>query len=133
MHAIGAACVFAKIPVAPIYYVKRADGNRCGVFEEDPLENTRVLPHYNLLYVTAREYQYSAAEFGRLQRGLAEVIPNKWTPHFMWHVAIAAKPKGAEQTYFELALATYQKIMGRLRSEPKEGKSFRQMRVQTSA
>ena len=33
MHAIGAVCVLAAIPVAPLYFIKRADGEWRGVFE----------------------------------------------------------------------------------------------------
>lgn len=117
MHAIGAACVFVCVPVAPLYYVKRADGFWRGVFEEDPLESRDVLPHYDLLYVTAREYRYSAEEFGRIRKALAEVVPNDWSPHIMWHVAISTKPKGFEMTYFERALRRYQELFDAMRAE----------------
>jgi len=112
MHAIGAACVFAGVSVAPLYFVKRADGQWRGLFEEDSLESRDVLPHYDLLYITAREYRYLPEEFARIRRALAEVVPNDWSPHQMWHVAIATKPKGVEVTYF--ALQRYQEIYNRV-------------------
>ena len=111
MHAIGGICVYSRVPVAPMYFVERADSGWRGIFEEDPLESLHVLPHYDTLYVAAREYRYSAEDFACVYRGLAEAIPNEWSPHLIWHVAVAVKPKGSEQTYFERALDRYRQIV----------------------
>lgn len=117
MHAIGAICVIAGVPVAPLYFVEREDKTWQGVFEGDPLESIHVLPHYSRLYVVARENKYTEEDFQRIGRGLREVIPNDWTPHFMWHYAIVNKPKDSEQTYFERALEKYNELFEVLRRE----------------
>lgn len=117
MHVIGGICVYGRIPVAPLFFVQRADGEWRGVFEEDPLEAERVLPHYNTLYVSAREYQYSEDDFRRIRRGLAEVVPNKWSPHFVWHFAVVNKPKGSQETYFQHALKSYVESIEKAKAE----------------
>ncbi|MBV8634141.1 MAG: hypothetical protein JO002_06600, partial [Burkholderiaceae bacterium] len=93
MHIIGAACTICQIPIAPLYYVKRADGEWRGVFESDVIEHAKVLPHYDLLYVTAREYEYSATDFKALEAKMRKVIPRVFgadgddaSPHKIWHV-----------------------------------------------
>jgi hypothetical protein len=111
MHVIGGMCVYARVPIAPLFFVQRADGGWRGVFEEDALESTRVLPHYDLLYVAAREHAYVEEEFTRISRGLAEVVPDDWSPHFVWHFAVVNKPKGSELTFFEIALERYRQIV----------------------
>jgi hypothetical protein len=114
MHAIGAVCVLAAIPVAPLYFIKRADGEWRGVFESDSSEREHVLPHYDLLYVTAREFKYSDSDFGRVEKGLREVLPkylrpDQLSPHDVWHWAIRTKLKDGA-TPFERALARYREI-----------------------
>lgn len=104
MHAIGGACVLGRIPVAPLHFVQRADGAWRGVFEEDPSESAHVLPHYDVLHVAAREHKFSDAEFARIDRGLREIVPKGWAPHYIWHFATYRKPKDASQTCFERAL-----------------------------
>lgn len=111
MHAIGAACVFAKIPVAPLYFLKRQDNKGAEVFLNDPLENQRISEHFSTLFVSAREYSYTEEDFQRIEKTLREKIPANWSPHFMWHVAIVKKPKGSDATYFERALFTYKDII----------------------
>ena len=113
MHAIGGTCAIAAIPVAPLHFVRRADGAWRGVFEEDASESIHVLPHYNVLYIAAREHKYTEQEFKRLGRGLKEVIPKHWAPHFIWHIAIYRKPKDSTQTYFERALESYSRRRSR--------------------
>ena len=114
MHAIGAACVFTLVPVAPLYYVERADGEWRGVFQEDAQKRNLVLPHYDLLSVTAREYRYSEGDFDKIARALREVPPKylkpmQLSPHHMWHVALQNKIKDGG-TFFERALAEYRRI-----------------------
>lgn len=91
MHAIGAACVFTKVPVAPLYFVKRADNQDTQIFASDPLENALVTEHYNVLFIAAREYHYTEQDFQRIETVLREKIPNDWSPHFMWHVSVVKK------------------------------------------
>lgn len=110
-HAIGAACVYLQVPVAPLYYVRRDDNKRQDIFESDPLEARDVLPHLNLLYVAAREYVYSQADFDRLQEALSEKLPRAWSPHRLWHVSLVRCPKNAKETYFALALERYRDIV----------------------
>src|SRR6266581_811840 len=59
MHAIGGMCAFAAIPVAPLHFVQRADGEWRGIFESDASERTEVLPHYDLLQLAARIHTYN--------------------------------------------------------------------------
>ncbi len=110
-HAIGAACVFFGVPVAPLFFVERADGEARTIFESDPLEARDVLPHYDILYVAAREHSYKVEEFEKVERLLRKNAPMDWSPHFLWHVTIVNKPKGQEKTYFELALEHYKSII----------------------
>ena len=122
MHAIGAACVFARIPVAPLYFVKRADSQDAQVFVSDPLENQLVTEHYDILFVAAREYPYTEQDFQRI-KALSEKIPNGWSPHLMWHVAVATKPKGSDETYFERALNVYKEFIENERQARKKSKA----------
>lgn len=115
MHAIGAACVFAKIPIAPLYYVRRADIGWRGVFTSDLVEKEHVLPHYDLLEVTAREYKYADAELAKLDRALREVLPkilpkDYLSPHDLWHFSIYFKLKSGSTPWLD-ALAHYNQIM----------------------
>jgi hypothetical protein len=114
MHAIGAVCVLAKIPVAPLFFIRRKDGEWRGVFESDVHESTYVLPHYDLLYVTARDFKYSESDFLRVEKGLKEVLPkylrpDQLSPHDIWHWAIYTKLKDST-TPLEVALARYQEL-----------------------
>ena len=43
MHAIGALCVVRQLPVAPLYWVQRADGEHRGVFEQDAIERQYIV------------------------------------------------------------------------------------------
>ena len=43
MHAIGAACVIRQVPVAPLFWVRRADDEPRGIFESDPLERQYII------------------------------------------------------------------------------------------
>ena len=86
MHAIGGTCAFIGIPVAPLYYVKRADGEWRGIFQSDSIERTHVLPHYDLLTVSARIYDYTEDDFRKIEKALRELFPkylkpNQLSPH----------------------------------------------------
>lgn len=115
MHAIGGVCVFAGVPVAPLYFVERADLGWRAVFESDIIESKYVLPHYDNLYVSAREHNYTRDEFERVERGLRKIVPRDWSPHRIWYSAIFRKLEGSEQTYFERALARYDTIIEKAR------------------
>jgi hypothetical protein len=120
MHAIGALCVLAAIPVAPLHFIKRVDGEWRGVFESDAAEAAHVLPHYDLLYVTAREFTYSETDFARVEKGLKEVLPkylrpDQLSPHDIWHWAIHTTLKDGS-TPFERALARYREIFDKIKA-----------------
>jgi hypothetical protein len=98
MHAIGGVCVLVGIPVAPLHFVERADGEWRGVFESAFAERTHVLPHYDLLCVTARIHKYTEKDFERVERALRETLPkylrpDQLSPHDIWHLAIYSKRK----------------------------------------
>lgn len=115
MHALGAACVLAGVPIAPLYYVERADGEWKGVFESDSSERTHVLPHYDLLYVTAREHSFTTDDFQRIDKALRVAFPkhlkpDQLSPHDLWHVLIYAKLKDGH-SILEKALANYREML----------------------
>jgi len=119
MHMIGALCAFTAVPVAPLYFVERADAEWRGVFESDAAERIHVLPHCDLLYVTAREFKYSRPDFERMEKGLKEVLPkhfspNALSPHKIWHMVIYTKLKDGT-TVLERALARYREILEQAR------------------
>jgi hypothetical protein len=77
MHLIGALCVISQVPVAPLYWVKRSDGEEQQVFASDPFEAEHVLPHRNTMYVVSREHSYSQSDFEGISRRLQKVIQDK--------------------------------------------------------
>jgi len=112
MHALGAGCVLCAVPIAPLFFVQRADGEWRGVFEADDSERIHVLPHYDLLYVTAREYVYTHRDFERLEHALRVVFPkhlkpDQLSPHDLWHVVLYAELDDDKTTIFERALSKY--------------------------
>jgi hypothetical protein len=120
MHTIGAACVFAAVPVAPLHFVKRSDGEWRGVFQSDVVEAQHVLPHYDLLYVTARAYKYSDDDFSRIDNALRKVLPKYLppeyiSPHHLWHAAVYSKLNDGT-TFFGRALAKYRELFESLKS-----------------
>lgn len=122
MHAIGAVCVIQQLPVAPLYWVVRAQGEPRQVFANDILESHHILEQgrFDTLYVVAREYRYSMAEFEKLQQAMEKLIakaPSDWTPHFLWHLAIVKKPKGEDQTYLERAMHRYDTLLAEFKAE----------------
>ncbi len=115
MHAIGAACILCRVPLAPLHFVERADGNWRGVFESNPTESIHVLPHYDVLYVAAREYGYSETDFQKVEKALREVIPKHFpsdfsSPHDLWLFSIHKKLNDGS-TFFERALQHYKSII----------------------
>ena len=121
MHCIGALCIICQIPVAPLYYVYGADKEARQVFSSDALEATVVLPHFETLFVTAREYNYSQSEFDVVAKALAKVVAkHDWGPHFMWHAVVANRPKGLDQTYFERALQKYEVMLKEMKANRKK-------------
>lgn len=125
MHAIGGVCALCAIPIAPLFFIERADGEWRGVFESDPAERLNVLPHYDLLYVTAREYKYSGRDFQRIQKGLVEVLPkylgpNQLSPHDIWNVAIRSKLKDGT-TPFDRAILKYQALLESAKKKKQSG------------
>ena len=121
MHAIGAVCVFQQLPVAPLYWVVRGEGEARQVFASDVLESHHILDRgrFDTMYVVAREYRYSMAEFEQLQQATEKLIakaPPDWTPHFLWHLAIVKKPKDEDQTYLERAMSGYETLLAEFKS-----------------
>ena len=121
MHAIGAVCVIQQLPVAPLYWVTREAGEPRQVFASDVLESHHILDRgrFDTMYVVAREYRYSMAEFERLQQAMEKLInkaPPDWTPHFLWRLAIVKKPKGEDQTYLERAMSRYEALLAACRT-----------------
>ena len=123
MHAIGAVCVIQQLPVAPLYWVTRNEGDPKQIFASDVLESHHVLDlgRFDTMFVVAREYQYSMAEFERLQKAMEKVLTGKappdWTPHFLWHMAIVKKPKGENQTFLERAMSRYEALRTEIKAE----------------
>lgn len=113
MHVIGAACVFRCVPIAPLHYVKGADGEWRKVFKSDPLEARDVLPHYDALLTSARAYEYNEQDFQNISESIDAMVNTgsikdyDLSPHHLWHWAIVNKPEGYKETYFERALSRY--------------------------
>jgi hypothetical protein len=115
MHIIGATCVLARIPIAPLHYVSRADHEWRGIFESDSIEQRYVLPHYDLLLVTARVYRYTEEDFRRIEKGLREVIPryiprHLSSPHQVWHI-VALNKLDDGRSILDVALEAYREIL----------------------
>jgi hypothetical protein len=122
MHAIGAVCVIQQLPVAPLHWVVRAQGEPRQVFANDPLEAQEILKkeRFDTMYVVAREYRYTMAEFDKVRQNLEKLIskaPPDWSPHFLWHLAIVKKPRGEALTYLERAMARYSTLLAELKAE----------------
>ena len=129
MHAIGAACVFANVPVAPLYYVERQDGEWRGVFEAGSTESIHILPHYDLLYVTAREHQYTRAELDKLDLALREVLPkilpsDYLSPHDLWQFAVHYQLENQTTPWLE-AVEYYRGVFETIRIQKKAARGIR--------
>lgn len=125
MHAIGAVCVLCTVPIAPLHYVKAESGTPRKVFEANGLEAAFVLPHYDLLYVVAREHRYTEEQLDMVERTL-----RRWTeseklcdtsPHELWSMALRRTPKGGSTTYFDLALHHYRRLNEAMRDSVRKG------------
>ncbi len=124
MHVIGAVCIFQRLPVAPLHYVKRFEGEARQVFASNPLETEHVLPHVNLMRVVASKYQFTGAEFEKLAEAMRRVLIGKaqshWKPHYLWRYAIKEKPKDSAATFFQLALSRYETLYAEMKTATKE-------------
>ena len=115
MHLIGAACVMARVPVAPIHFVERADGDWRGIFESAASESIHVLPEWDTLAVSSRIYRYTEADFAKIAKAIEQVIPKHFpaefqSPRDVWHVLIHNKLKDGS-TILERALVRYREII----------------------
>ena len=123
MHAIGAVCVIQQLPVAPLCWVTREQGEPRQVFASDALESHHILNlgRFDTMFVVAREYKYTMAEFEKLQKAMEKVLTGKappdWTPHVLWRMAIVKKPKGEDQTFLERAMSRYEKLFAEFKAE----------------
>lgn len=111
MHTIGALCVCALIPVAPLHYVKRDDGSPSLIFEEDFKERMNVLPHRGVMKVAARIFKYTEAHFQKMEEVLREVVKDSWSPHKLWHAVIDDSYTNSDRSVFEHALEAYKQLI----------------------
>ena len=126
MHAIGAACVMTRTPIAPLRYVERADGEWQGIFEKTSLERTAVKPHWTVLSVTSRDHVYTVDELNEVNRALTQVvpkfIPESWSPERLWKYLIEEKLETG-QSWFERAMEKYDGMFDDLRIARNAGRS----------
>ena len=119
MHVIGAACIMAKVPVAPSHYVERADGEWQGIFESAASKAIHVRPHWTTLAVSSRIHRYSDADFNLVSRLLNDLIPKHFSPEWqtpanIWIYLIHAIAEN-EQTWLQRALASYEEVIAKAR------------------
>lgn len=123
MHVLGALFVFRQIPVAPLYWVRRADNAYRGIFESDDLERHFIIESgdIDVMYVVSREYHYSMAEFEELDQRLQTAFDSgkaaKWSPHMLWRAAFSTSVPGSDLTVYRRAMARYHQIFAQLKSE----------------
>lgn len=121
MHVIGAACIFARIPVAPLFYLERAGEDWRGIFESEYAEKTHVKPHWDVLLVSSRVYRYKPKDFDVLKKAIEEVLPQVFTkagqsPRALWrYIIYRESPSGG--TWLNRALAEYEKVIEQVRSQ----------------
>ncbi|HSV50735.1 MAG TPA: hypothetical protein VLJ57_01360 [Burkholderiaceae bacterium] len=118
MHIIGAACIMAAVPVAPIHFVDRADGEWRGIFERSALERTYLLPHWDVLVVSSRAHKYTSDEFRTMAILLNDRVPTVFpedmqTPDKIWQILIPMRDHRAngERTLLQTALIRYEQII----------------------
>jgi len=124
MHAIGAVCVLRLLPIAPHFFVEATNGNQRQVFESNDLEAALVLPHFDLLYVVARDYTYTVQDLDGLENGLKKGwIDGRLDKslHALWKTILCSRPEGSARTRFEMALDRYREIIQSLRSSKRSG------------
>lgn len=123
MHAIGALCVIRQVPVAPLYWVRRADDGYRGIFESDLLERQHIIESKDIdtMYVVAREYHYSTEEFAgietALRKSLAAGNVAMWSPHDIWRLAFLKCPKNSSLTYYQRAMSRYRELFTQIKSQ----------------
>src|SRR5690606_9950747 len=123
MHAIGALCVVKQIPVAPLYWVQRADGEDRGIFESNALERQHIIESKDIdtMYVAAREYKYNISDIDYLEASLRKSIDEKkithWSPHEIWQLTFNLKPSGDNRTYYARAMDRYRSILAEIKSK----------------
>lgn len=122
MHAIGALCVIRQVPVAPLFWVRRADDGYRGIFESDARERQYIVDSNDIeaMYVVSREYHYTKAEFAgietALRTSLASGNVSKWSPHQIWHLTFVSCPKDSALTYYERAMQRYRELLNDMKS-----------------
>ncbi len=122
MHAIGAICVIRQLPVAPLFWVRRADNKSRAIFEGDALEREYIVDSgdFDTMYVVSREYQYTNDDFVSLERALRKSLESgnvtNWSPHNLWHHTFRLCPKDSSLTYYERAMARYNDLLNEIKS-----------------
>lgn len=114
LHLIGAACVLARVPVFPLHFVERADGEWRPIFESAASELVHVAPQWDLLAVSSRVYAYSGKDFDLLDKLLRDRIPRfvpeeTQNPKRLWEWLIHSKFEGVP--ILERALKRYEEIV----------------------
>lgn len=123
MHAIGAICVIRQLPVAPLFWVRRADDEPRRIFETDALERLHIVDTKDIdtMYVVAREYHYSRDEFTGLEAALGKSLASgrvaNWSPHEIWHLTFFKKPTDSALTYYERAMNRYRELFDLIKSQ----------------
>ena len=123
MHAIGALCVVRQIPVAPLFWVRRADNGYRGIFEADQLERQYIIESgdIDVMYVVAREYAYQADQLAKLSQALDKSLAKghvqNWSPHELWHLTFHNKVKNSQLTFYERAMNRYRELFDKIKSE----------------
>lgn len=112
MHLIGACCMLIKIPIAPLYFVRREDNKETNIFLSNDLERIQVAPHEPMLRVLAREHSYTVTEIEKLKSVLQKAEHNRpfseKSPHEFLEFAIKQKKEGSHITLWQEALIVYQ-------------------------
>lgn len=128
MHAIGALCVIRQVPVAPLYWVQRADGEHRGIFERDPLERQHIIESRDIdvMYVVSREYSYTDEEFAGIESALRKSLASgrvaNWSPHEIWHLTFHKCPKESSITYYQRAMDRYRELFRQIKAKKETGK-----------
>jgi hypothetical protein len=123
MHAIGALCIIRQLPVAPLFWVRRADDGYRGIFESDARERQYILESEDIdtMYVVSREYHYTGEEFTALEvalrKSLASGNVSKWSPHQIWHSTFVKCPKDNPLTYYERAMSRYRDLFNQMKNQ----------------
>ncbi len=123
MHAIGALCVVRQVPVAPLFWVRRADGEHRGIFESDVLERQYIIESKDIdtMYVVSREHEYTTEEFVGIENALRKSLASgkiaTWSPHEIWHLTFFKKPKNSSLTYYERAMNRYRELFIQIKNQ----------------